>query len=226
MPAQINKETIDFISKLKKNNNREWFTANKDKYVAAHENFTAFVGELITQIGKFDKTAVGLDPKKSVFRIYRDVRFGKDKSPYKTNFGASMAGGSKGLTGRAGFYIHIEQGKGFLAGGVYIPEPDRLKLVREDISMEGKKFLKIIQDKTFKKNFKGLSEEDKLSTAPKGFDKEDPMVDYLKYKSYIAYHEIDGKTILSPKFSAYCIDVFKSMVPFNNFLNASLPPGK
>lgn len=226
MPTQIEKSTLDFLTQLKKNNNREWFTANKDKYLAAHANVTAFVGELLVQIGKFDKTAIGLDPKKCVFRIYRDVRFSKDKSPYKTNFGASMAGGGKGLTGRAGFYMHLESGNGFLAGGVYMPEPDRLKLIREDISMEGKKFLKVINDKAFKKNFGGLSDEEKLSTAPKGFDKEDPMVEYLKYKSYIAYHEMDSKTILSPKFSAYCVDIFKSMVPFNNFLNASLPPGK
>ena len=224
--AQINKETLDFLAKLKKNNNRDWFNANKDKYIAAHENVTAFVAEVISKISAFDKSVAHLDPKKSVFRIYRDVRFSKNKDPYKTNFGASMAGGGKGLTSKAGYYLHIETGGAFLAGGVYMPEPERLKLVREDISMEGKKFLKIINDKTFQKNFKGLSKEDKLKTVPKGFDKEDPMIKYLQYKSFIAYHEVNDKMLLSPKYASYCADIFKSMVPFNNFLNASLPPGK
>ncbi|HWY98065.1 MAG TPA: DUF2461 domain-containing protein [Bacteroidia bacterium] len=224
--AQINKETLEFLTKLKKNNNRDWFTANKEKYVAAHENFTTFVGDLINQISKFDKSVASLDPKKCVFRIYRDVRFSKDKSPYKTNFGAAMAGGGKGLTGKAGFYIHLEAGVGFLAGGVHMPEPDRLKLIREDVSMEGKKFLKIINDKTFKNNFKQLSGGDMLKTAPKGFDKEDPMMEYLKYKDFIAMHKLDEKAILSPKFASYCTDIFKTMVPFISFLNASLPLGK
>ncbi|MGP8216380.1 MAG: DUF2461 domain-containing protein [Bacteroidia bacterium] len=224
MSKQINKETLEFLTKLKKNNNRDWFNANKDKYIAAHENFSGFVGELINKISAFDKSVATLDPKKCVFRIYRDVRFSKNKEPYKTNFGASMAASGKGLTTKAGYYIHLEAGGGFLAGGVHMPEPDRLKLIREDISMEGKKFLKIVNDKTFIKNFKGLSDEDKLKTAPKGFDKEDPMMEYLKYKSLIALHKLDEKTILSPKFSSYCAGIFESMVPFNSFLNASLPP--
>ena len=101
MAAQINKETLDFLIKLKKNNDRDWFTANKDKYVTAHENVTAFVADIIKGIGAFDKSVLKLEPKKCVFRIYRDVRFSKNKDPYKTNFGASMSGG-KGLTNRAG----------------------------------------------------------------------------------------------------------------------------
>ncbi|HXP51132.1 MAG TPA: DUF2461 domain-containing protein [Bacteroidia bacterium] len=222
--AQISKETLDFLTKLKKNNNRDWFTANKDKYVAANENFVEFVAGLIKEISAFDKSVLKLDLKKCVFRIYRDVRFSKNKDPYKTNFGAAIAGSGKGLTTRAGFYIHLEAGGGFLAGGVHMPEPDRLKLIREDISMEGKKFLKIVNDRTFQKNFKGLSDEDKLKTAPKGFDKEDPMMEYLQYKSFIALHKLDEKTLLSPKFASYASGIFKTMVPFNNFLNASLPP--
>ena len=224
--ATINKETLDFLKKLKKNNDRDWFNANKEHYLAAQANVTEFVADLISKISKFDKSAAMLDPKKCVFRIYRDVRFSKDKSPYKTNFGASMVGGGKGLTGKAGYYLHIEPGGGFLAGGVYMPQPDRLKLIREDISMEGKKFLKIVNDKTFQKNFKGLSDEDRLKTAPKGFDPEDPMLKQMQYKSFIAYHEVDEKILLSAKYSSYAADIFKSMVPFNNFLNASLPPGK
>lgn len=217
--AQIKKETLTFLSKLKKNNDRDWFNANKQLYVDAHANIVEFVADLINKIAVFDKTVVGLEPKKCVFRIYRDTRFSKDKTPYKVNLGANITGIDK--RGKSGYYLHIQPGDCFLAGGVYMPEPERLKLIREDISMEGEKFLKIISDKTFKKNFKELS-GDKLKTVPKGFDKEDPMLKYLQLKNLVMYHEVKDEVALSAKFAAYCANIFKSMMPMNEFLNASI----
>ncbi len=216
---KITKETLTFLKDLKKNNDRDWFNKNKDRYIAANENFTSFVQTIIDSVAKFDKTMAGLDAKKSVFRIYKDVRFSKDKSPYKTNLGASIPG--KGKTSLiTGYYLHIEPGASFLAGGAYMPEPDSIKAIRKEISANGKSFLKIINDKTFKNLFN--IEGEKLVNVPQGFDKEDPMGEYLKYKAIVMFHKMDDKTVLSENFAGYITKVFKAMVPLNSFLNEAV----
>jgi uncharacterized protein (TIGR02453 family) len=214
--AAIKKETFQFLKNLKANNDRDWFNTNKDKFISANENFIAFVQELIGEVSKFDKTVSGLDAKNCVFRIYRDTRFSKDKSPYKTHFGATLMGKGKGC-GIAGYYLHLEQGNTFLAGGVHMTEPADLKAIREEISENGKTFLKIINDKNFKDNF--VIEGEKLVKVPTGFDKEDPMGDYLKYKELMIHHAVADKETISGDFIKYCTKVFKAMVPFNSFLN-------
>jgi uncharacterized protein (TIGR02453 family) len=218
MKATIKKETLQFLKELRTNNERGWFDKNKDKFAAANENFIQFVQVLIDEMAKFDKSLAGLDAKKTVFRIYRDIRFSKDKSPYKTHFGAVLLGEGKGC-GVAGYYLHLEPGNDFLAGGVHMAEPQNLKAIREGISAQGNKFLKIIHDKKFKKNF--TIEGEKLVNDPRGFDKEDPMGDFLKYKDLVLRHPVDDKTVLSDGFVSYCSKVFKAMVPFNSFLNKS-----
>jgi uncharacterized protein (TIGR02453 family) len=214
----IEKETLQFLRELKKNNERDWFNKNKERFVAANENFTRFVQTLIDETAKFDKSAAGLDAKNSVFRIYRDIRFSKDKSPYKTHFGAVLTGKAKGCL--AGYYLHLEPGNAFLAGGVHMTEPKYMKAIRAKISAEGKKFLKIISDKNFKKTFK--IEGEKLVRVPQGFDKEDPMAEFLKYKELTLVHSLDDKKILSGDFAPYCAKIFKVMVPFNLFINDSV----
>jgi uncharacterized protein (TIGR02453 family) len=227
MKSIIEKETLQFLRELKKNNERAWFNKNKDRFVAANDNFTRFVQTLIDETAKFDESAAGLDAKNSVFRIYRDIRFSKDKSPYKTHFGAVLMGKGKGCL--AGYYLHLEPGNAFLAGGVHMTEPKDMKAIRAKISAEGKKFLKIISDKNFKKTFK--IEGDRLVRVPQGFDKEDPMAEFLKYKELTLLHSLDDKKILSDDFAPYCAKIFKAMVPFNFFLNESVkgtltPSGK
>jgi uncharacterized protein (TIGR02453 family) len=219
MKATIKKETLQFLKELKKNNARGWFDKNKQKFVAANENFMQFVRVLIDETAKFDKSVAGLDAKKSVFRIYRDIRFSRDKSPYKTHFGAVLMGKDKGC-GIAGYYLHLEPGNAFLAGGVHMAEPQNLKAIREGISAQGNKFIKIIHDKNFRKNF--TIEGEKLVNVPRGFDKEDPMGDFLKYKDLVLRHSVDDKMVLSDGFVSYCSKVFKAMVPFNSFLNKSV----
>jgi uncharacterized protein (TIGR02453 family) len=214
MPIQ--KETLQFLKDLKKNNNREWFNKNKNKYVAANENFLDFVQDLIGLIAAFDKSVKGLEPKDTVFRIYRDVRFSKDKSPYKTHFGTVLSGKDDDCN-IAGYYFHFEPGASFLAGGSHMTEPAKLKAIRQELSYNGKEFLRIISDKTFKKNFEIHGE--KLKNVPPGYDKEDPMADYLKFKELIISHHVDDKQILEPGFAKYCTGIFKSMVPFNSFIN-------
>lgn len=219
MDASIKKETLDFLKQLAKNNNREWFNENKDLYLSSLENVHDFLRVLIAKTGVFDKSVVGLEPKKCLFRIYRDTRFAKDKTPYKTHFGAWISDDIKDE--KAGYYIHIQPGNSFLAGGIWHPESNRLKNVREEISFEPAKFKKIINNKTFKDNF-GEIGGDKLITAPKGFAKDDPMMEYLKFKDLVVDHKINDKQLLSKDCATYCAKIFKSMVPFNEFLNKPL----
>jgi uncharacterized protein (TIGR02453 family) len=216
MATTIKKETLQFLKDIKKNNNRDWFTVNKNKFISANENFIEFIQELIDEVSRLDKTVAGLNAKDSVFRIYRDTRFSKDKSPYKTHFGATLLGKGKGC-GIAGYYFHLEPANAFLAGGIHMTEPANLKAIREEISSNGKTFLKIINDKNFKENFK--IEGEKLTRVPQGFDKDDPMGEYLKYKELMIHHSVADKEILSGNFISYCTKVFKTMVPFNKFVN-------
>ncbi|HWA06652.1 MAG TPA: DUF2461 domain-containing protein, partial [Ignavibacteria bacterium] len=180
----LHKSTIDFLKKLKKNNNRDWFNANKKLYEDARYDFEVFVFELIQKIAEFDETVSGLEPKDCMFRIYKDVRFSKDKTPYKTNFGAAINKGGRKLS-IAGYYIHISPTEYFLGSGLYMPSPEKLLAVRNNISAKSAKFKSIVEGKEFKKNFGKLWNGDTLKTVPKGFDKEHPMGEYLKLKSFI-----------------------------------------
>jgi uncharacterized protein (TIGR02453 family) len=216
MATAIKKATVQFLKDLKKNNDREWFNTNKEKFIAANDNFMQFVQGLINEVIKFDKTVTGLEAKNCVFRIYRDTRFSKDKTPYKTHFGATLLGKGTGC-GIAGYYFHLEPGSSFLAGGVHMTEPPNLKAIREEISSNGKTFLKIINDKSFKDNFK--IEGEKLAKLPQGFGKDDPMGDYLKYKELMIRHSLSDRDILDEDFTSNCVKVFKAMVPFNKFVN-------
>jgi len=217
MKTVIKKETLQFLKKLKRNNNREWFNSNKELYLAAHENFLDFTQALIDGISIFDKSVLGVQAKKCVFRIYRDIRFSKNKSPYKINFGAAISS-ADGRNLLGGYYLHISPEGSFLAGGAYKPQSEQLLAIRQEVSSNADDFKKIINNKTFKKNFGEIS-GDKLSSAPKGFDKNDPMLEYLKLKDFVMMHYIDEKTVLSNNFINYCVRIYKSMVPFNKFIN-------
>ena len=216
MSTQLKKETIQFLKDLKKNNNRDWFNANKEKFTSANEDFTTFVQSLIDEVAGFDKSITGMDAKHTVFRIYRDTRFSKDKTPYKTHFAATLMG-KDGSCGIAGYYLHLEPGNSFLAGGVHMTEPEIMRSIRQEISGEGKSFLKIINDKKFKENFKLMGEQS--ARIPQGFDKDDKMAEYLKYKELMIHHAIDDKDLIAPGFVNYCARVCKAMVPFNQFIN-------
>lgn len=218
MSVKIESTTLNFLRNLTKNNNREWFSENKEKYISAQENVISFVEGLIEEIGEFDGEILKTDAKKSVFRIYRDVRFSKDKSPYKTNFGAGLGMGKGNKI--SGYYLHIEPGKSFLAGGVYQPEPSVLKEIRKEISMNGTDFLKIIEQKEFRHNFRGLSVEGKLKRVPTGFDKEDPMAEYLKLKNFIVIHPISDEALMNSDAAKNFAKIYQSIKPLNDFLSA------
>src|SRR5690606_6166311 len=151
MASVISPDTLSFLKDLNQNNNRDWFTQNKERYVAAQENMVEFVDDLIQEISGFDEAILKLDARKTLFRIYRDTRFSLDKTPYKTNFGAGL--GFKRGNGSAGYYLHIEPGKSFLAGGLYQPERDALREVRKEISMNKTEFIEILEKAEFRNNF-------------------------------------------------------------------------
>ncbi|HZY38547.1 MAG TPA: DUF2461 domain-containing protein [Mucilaginibacter sp.] len=216
--AAIQKDTFQFLYELKDNNDREWFNTNKNRYVAANENFISFIQSLINEAARFEPSMAGLDAKKTVFRIYRDTRFAKDKSPYKTNFGAWLAG-KDFREGVAGYYFHLQPGASFIAGGVHMPGPARLKTLRQELSHNGAGFLEIVNNKNFKEKLELRG--DKTTKVPPGFEKDDPMVEFIKFKELMVHHQVDDKTVLSDNFTAYCAGILSAMAPFNAFLNAS-----
>lgn len=220
----LHKSTIDFLKKLKKNNNRDWFNANKKLYEDARYDFEVFVFELIQKIAEFDETVSGLEPKDCMFRIYKDVRFSKDKTPYKTNFGAAINKGGRKLS-IAGYYIHISPDEYFLGSGLYMPAPDKLLAVRNSIAAKSAKFKSIVEGKEFKKNFGKLWNGDTLKTVPKGFDKEHPMSEYLKLKSFICDHTVKEEKALAKNYGDYIAKIFKTAKPFNDFLNDAIGAG-
>jgi uncharacterized protein (TIGR02453 family) len=215
----IKKSTLDFLTLLNCNNNRDWFTANKALYQEARNNFESFVQAIINELIVIEPIMKGLEVKSCVFRINRDIRFSKDKSPYKAHFGAFIVRGGKQNGDKfAGYYFHIEPGKSILAGGAYVPPGPWLSAIREKISEEPQKFLKIINSKDFVRYFKEIDGE-KLKTAPKGYPSDHPYIDLLKYKSYLAVNEVPDRIVLSNEYFDYVISVFKAMKPLNDFLN-------
>lgn len=210
--------TLQFLRTLEKNNNREWFNENKTTYQEAQQDVISFVEKLIEEMVVFDEEIGKTDAKKSLFRIYRDTRFSKDKSPYKTNFGASLGMG-KGSQ-KAGYYLHIEPGKSFLAGGIYMPESSVLKEIRKEISAFGEEFLAIVEKDEFRNYFRGLSVEDKLKKVPQGFEKDDKMAEFLKLKHYIVTHPVSDEQLLNENAAKEFAKIYKAMKPLNDFLNA------
>lgn len=212
---------LSFLSALKKNNNREWFEKNKPRYLDAKQQFEDFVSGMLTELAKFNKGYDGLDPKKLPFRIYRDVRFSKDKRPYKVNMGAGFSPGGK-MIQEPGYYLHIQPGESFVAAGLYQPDPAYLAKVRQEIDYNTKSFERILNDKKFKSAFGSLDDFDKLKTAPKGYPKDHPHIDMLKHKSYIVSHYFSDKQVKGKKFLKKLIDVCKTAKPLNDFLNQAI----
>jgi uncharacterized protein (TIGR02453 family) len=220
----LSKEVFQFLEALQANNTREWFAANKPLYETAHKQVEAFVQQVIDGIIGFDKTIDPVAASKCIFRIYRDVRFATDKSPYKTNFGASIAKGGKKM-GTAGYYIHIEPGGSFVGGGIYMPEASTLKSIRSEIYFNSPAFKKILNGKEFKSIYGELGDFDKLKKPPKDFPADFADIDLLKYRSYIVMREVSKKEALSPDYLKNVLHAFKTMKPFVDFLNRGIENG-
>jgi len=217
MTATLSKKIFDYLKQLNENNNREWFNENKNLFTDAQEEFETFVGQLIEEVGKSDEKVAKLNAKKSLLRIYRDIRFSKDKTPYKTYFGASLGMGKSNE--KSGHYLHIEPGKSFIASGIYLPEAPVLKVIRKEISVFKDDFLKVVDHKDFKKYYGELERENELKKIPQGFEKDDPMAEYLKLKSFIGVHHLTNKDLMDKNTVKNLTDIMKSAKPLNDFLN-------
>ncbi len=220
--AAISKSTINFLKKLKENNNKEWFDKNRKLYESAKQDFIEFVDAIIKGIQKFDSEVPDLIAKKTIFRINRDIRFSKDKSPYKSNMGTTISKGEKKMMS-AGYYFHLEPGnKSFAAGGSYQPEKEKLEAIRQEIDYQLKDFKKILQASSFKKPFSDLSVVDQLKKAPKGYATDHPAIEYLKHKSFIVTQNFSDKEVTSSDFDKQLLQSFKAMHPLNQFINRAI----
>ncbi|MCF8296563.1 MAG: DUF2461 domain-containing protein [Saprospiraceae bacterium] len=213
---------ISFLKEIAANNNREWYHANKQKYVDSKAELESLVSELLPELQKFDKTISGILPKDTLFRIFRDVRFSKNKEPYKTNMGAFIAkDGRKSIY--SGYYIHIEPGKSFVGGGIYMPQAENLKAIRKEIYYNVDEYKAILADKNFKKYFGEISDMgDSLKKAPKDFPADFPDIELLKAKHFVCGHNLTDEQIASPDILKTVIKAFHVMSPLNNFLNRAL----
>jgi uncharacterized protein (TIGR02453 family) len=214
----IKKESINFIKLIAKNNDRDWFNTHKEDYTAAHGNIISFADELIMEMKKNDtiETASG---KASLFRIYRDVRFSKDKSPYHNYWSGSLKRATKKL--RGGYYFHLEPGNYFVAGGFWGPEAPDMQRIRQDIDFNYKEWRKMLSAKTLVATFGSLDGE-KVSSAPRGYAKDHPAIDLLRYKQFILRHNFTEKEVLDPGFAKTASDTFKKMRPFLNYMSEVL----
>jgi len=211
---------ISFLKDLSCNNNKEWFHENKHRYEEVRKEFEAFINSIIPEVSKFEKDIKDITAKDCMFRIYNDIRFAKNKPLYKTNFGGFIAKGGKN-GGYAGYYFHIEPGNCFLAGGIYMPQSDRLKSIKKEIYYNYKEFSDILSDKTFRKYFNEL-DENKTIRVPNDFPKDFEGAELLKYKSYSIIHPLTNKQVLSGKLNSHIIAVFNAMMPLNKFINRAL----
>lgn len=219
----IHKATLDFLTELKLNNNKPWFDANRSVYQKARENFLQLTTQLIQGISQFDP-AVGQtmpEPKNCVKRINRDIRFSKDKTPYKTNFFAYIHKGDK-KSPYAGYYMNLDPEDSFIGGGIYMPEPAVLNKIRRRISSHAHEWNAIITYPDFIKQFTEVKPSGKLTRPPKGYDKDDPVIEYLKYKGYYTHVLLDYNEILRDDLLDRILLVFKQAKPLIDFINTAI----
>lgn len=213
----ITNQLFEFLSTLKENNTREWFHANKKAYETARKEADIFISGIIPEIIKLDPLVGSPLLKECGFRINRDIRFSNDKSPYKTNMGYFIAkGGRKSIF--PGYYLHFEPGASMIAGGIYMPQPDVLKKIRNEVYFNAPEFNNILNEPIFKKNFGVLDDFDKLKKAPAGFPPDFEFVDLLKYRSYTVIHSVTDKAVIDTDFKQYAVEIFRSMLPLHQFL--------
>ena len=216
----IDKNIFIFLKELKLNNSKEWFDKNRTRYKELRKNFMDFVSVLILELSNIDPSLKHNEAKDCVFRINRDIRFSNDKSPYKTNMGAFITPGGR-KSGLPGYYLHLEPGSTFAAGGVYMPPSAELKAIRTTIFEEPDEYRKIITAQNFKKLF-GEVVGDKLKTAPKGFSKDDANIDLIRLKSYTVSNKVNQKMLSEKNAFVELMEIYSGMKEFNLFLKKGM----
>ncbi len=216
----LQKSTLSFLDQLARNNNKPWFEKNKDAYMAAKEDFELFVSTVIAGLSALDPAFKQLTAKDCVMRIYRDVRFSKDKSPYKLNFGAGFSSGGKKFPG-AGYYLHVEPGKCFAGGGIWQPEGPMLKAIRQEIDYGFEEFKRVVEAKDFKTNFSQIDGE-KLVKVPMGYGEDNPAIEYLRLKSFTVSGNLTDAEMTRKTAATSVCEMFAAMKPFVDFLNRAV----
>lgn len=214
-------QILSFLRDLAQNNNRDWFNTHKSRYQDSLEHFRQFTGELLSGIAGFDPSVGNLDPKDAIFRIYKDVRFSKDKSPYKTHFGSWMAKGGRKSTD-AGYYFHLEPEKSFLAAGVWMPPKEQLKLIRQEIVYRPEAYLEVTNDPMMKNRYERGGKEDMLKKGPADFPKDSPMLEEIKYKHYVYSRSYSDTEILDNKLAERAAEDYKGLYPLVDYLNHAM----
>ena len=219
----ITQEAVQFIDDLKANNNTEWMHANKKRYENFKKDYHAMIANLLLEMKPLDRNLEILEIKNCTFRINRDIRFSKDKSPYKTNIGMWLST-NRNRKNSPGYYIHYEKNASFIAGGVWCPEVDELKKIRKEIEFFHDDLETIVTDEKFKIEFNSLSRDDNniLKKAPKGFDPNHKAIEFLKLKSFTASQKIDDKLFLEKNFTKKIAQKLIALKPLNEFLNRAL----
>jgi uncharacterized protein (TIGR02453 family) len=220
MPSAIDLQpTFKFLAQLRKNNDRTWFEAHRAEYEDARARFEGLVDQIIAGLAPVDNLA-GLQAKDCTMRIFRDVRFSKDKSPYRTNMAANLAPGGR-KSQRYGYHLSLAPGESIIAGGLYMPEPAQLNRLRDALAADARPLKAVVQDKNFKKYF-GELEGEKVKTFPQGYDRDHPDIELLRFKQLLAVHHLPDEVVLGPRFAAYVVKVCAAMRPFNGYLNTVL----
>ena len=214
----IRKESVDFLKKLAKNNTREWFNDHKELYTAAQTNVVEFAGALLAEMNKHDQIET-TSGKQSLFRIYKDVRFSKEKVPYNNHWSGSFKRATNKL--RGGYYFHIQPGGSFLAGGFWGPDKNDTQRIRQDIDHNYEAWHKMLTNKNLAKTF-GKMIGDQVLSAPRGFSKDHPAIELLRYKQYLFRHDFTDEVVLSPDFVKKANDTFKALRPFLDFMSEIL----
>lgn len=209
---QFEKSSLQYLKDLKKNNNRDWFAETKPTFKIAQDNAKALYAAIRENLEAHDEI-----DKFKLFRIYRDVRFSHDKTPYQPHFAGSFSRSGKHL--RGGYYLRIRQGESFLAGGFWQPEKDDLLRIRKEIEMDASEMRAILKDKDYVKYFGGKFEGDELKSAPRGFDKEHPDVDLLRKKGFIAVRNFTDAEVLDKNFIKELDKTYKALRPFFDYMS-------
>jgi uncharacterized protein (TIGR02453 family) len=216
-PAHDLAVVLRFLNELRGHNNKAWFDAHRAAYEKAKQNFEDFVDDLIVRVEKFDNLE-GISATDCTFRINRDVRFSRDKSPYKTAMGAHITPGGR-HSGRLGYYLHLEpMNKSLIAGGLHMPEPAQLNQFRKAIAENAAPFKKIVGAKEFVRSF-GAVGGDKLVTAPQGYARDHPEIELLRLKTVTVAHPVLDAEAAAPDFAAQTAKIFRTMKPFLDYLN-------
>ena len=209
--GRIDKKALDFLVALSANNNRDWFEKHKSEFKSLEKSVKGFYLALMEQMRKHDDIE-----KLKMFRIYRDVRFSKDKTPYKTHFAGSLSRAGKAL--RGGYYLRIRPGETFIAAGFWEPNKEDLFRIRKELETDAREFMDVIGNEGFRKIWGELVGEE-LKTAPKGFDKEHPDIDLIRRKQFIFVRNFSDKQVLSPDFLHTVDESFSSIRPYFDLMS-------